>query len=203
MKKVLTSLFVITLIAAVFTGTIFAHNSQRQMRDYNENHHYNSETRDYNRIELNQEQLNQIADLRDDFYNQTEKLQAQIRDLKYELRNLEFRGASNKEIGEIEDQLEELLVEMDQKRAEHQQKIESVLTDEQLDLLAENRSQYQENYQRRFKDDYNRSTDNRMFLGHHNGFGPDMMGMMGWGFSGNRNGNRYHQGYGSGPGWCH
>lgn len=206
MKKLLTSLFVITLIAAVFTGTIFAHNSQRKMRDYDENHHYNSESRNYNRIDLSQEQINQIADLREDFYNQTETLQKQIRDLKYELSNLEFRGASNREIGQIEDELEELLAEMDEKRIEHQQKMESVLTDEQLDLLAENRDQYQENYERRFDQDYNRGNANHMFLGHHNSFGSGMMGMMGWGFSGrdnNPSGRSYNQNYGYGPGWCH
>lgn len=201
MKKLLTTLFVLTLVTAVFTGPIFAHNLQRQMGHYNNDHHYNSETRNYNRIELSQDQIDQIAKIREDFYNQTEEIRTQIRDLKYKLNNLEFRGASRAEIGEVEDQIEELLIKMDEKRANNQEKMESVLTEKQLDLLAENRS----SYDRGFTDDSARGYSDQMFLGHHNNFGPGMMGMMHWGSFENRDGNRnnrdYNRGYGSG--WCH
>jgi Spy/CpxP family protein refolding chaperone len=175
---------------------------------------YNMSERDsqvgYNRIELSEEQINEIADLRDEFYNETEELRDQLRDLNRELRDLEFRGASNAEIGEAEDRIEEILVQMDEQRAANQENIAEVLTEEQLNLIEENRLNNQERFQGRYNNEFghhsNRNYDRNGYSRFDDGFGH---GMMGRGFFGNRNdgfrsGRNFNdRGFGFGAGWCH
>lgn len=148
MKKLLSILLVLAFVVTVFTGGIFAHGPQSKMGSSANQPRFNEDSREfgigYNRIELSEEQINEIADLRNEFYNETEELRDQLRDLNYELRELEFRGASNAEIGEVEDKIEEVLVQMDEKRVSNQEKIESVLTEDQLALIEENRLNYED-----------------------------------------------------------
>ena len=143
MKKLLAALLVMTFVVTVFTGGIFAQGSKTMMGSANNQPRYNADGREYgagyNRVELSEEQINEIADLRNEFYNETEELRDQLRDLNRELRDLEFRDASNAEIGEVEDRIEEVLIQMDEKRTANQEKMESILTEEQLNLIEENR----------------------------------------------------------------
>jgi len=90
--------------------------------------------------------------------------------------------------------------------------MESVLTEEQLNLIEENRLNSEERFQGRFNNDfgpgsqrsYGRVGDSRF----NSGFGH---GMMGRGFSGSRGdygygmmGRNYQsRDFGYGPGWCH
>ena len=218
MKKLLTSFLVMIFVLTVFSGGVFAQGPNSHMGSTNNQSGYNSDRREYNtgynRIELSEEQINEIADLREEFYNETEELREQFRDLNRELRDLEFRGASNAEIGEVEDRIEEVLIELDEKRISNQEKIESVLTEEQLNLADENRFNAQERYEEGFNNDFrNRSQRSYSRDGYSrfdNYFGH---GMMGRGFSGRRydgfrGGRSYNNrdfGYGPsyGPGWCH
>lgn len=214
MKKVLAAFLLVMVLGTVFTGVVFAQGFNSKMGA--DNHPgYNMRDRDfgegYNRIELSQEQINEIADLRTEFYNETEELRDQLRDLNRELRDLEFRGASNAEIGEIEDQMEEVLVKMDEKRISNQKKIEAVLTEEQQNLIEENRQNYEGYFQGHFNNNfgpeshrnYGRDGSSRFNFG----FGHHMMRS----FSGSRNGyghgmmGRNYQGRdsGYGNGWCH
>jgi Spy/CpxP family protein refolding chaperone len=185
MKKILAIFLVLTFVMTVFTGGVFAHGSQSRIGAADNQSRYQMGDRSpgigYNSIELSEEQINEIADLRDEFYNETEELRDQLRDLNRELRDLEFRGAGKAEIREVEDKMEQVLIQMDEKRIENQGKIESILTEEQLNIIEENRGNYEERYQSRF---------NNYF-----GYG---MGMMGGGFSGSRNYNDRDLGFGYG-----
>jgi len=215
MKKLLTALLVMVVLGAVFTGAVFAHGSQSNMGAANNQPRYKAGERNYgdgvgyNRIELSQEQINEIADLREEFYNETEELRDQMRDLNRELRDLEFRNASNAEIGEVEDKLENVFMQMDEKRMANQENIAEVLTEEQLNLIEENRLGNEDRFQGRFNNDFghhsNRSYGRNGHSRFNDGFGH---GMMGRGFSGNRNDgfnsrNYNDREFGYGAGWCH
>lgn len=215
MKKLLTGLLILMLVGTVFTGAVFAYGSHSKMGKSNGHYNYNGDDSGYGngylRVELSQEQIDQIADLRNDFYNETEELRDQFRDLKRELRDLEFRGASNAEIGEIEDKIETVLIKMDEKRLENQEKIKSVMNEEQLKIIEENRLNYEEGFQGRFNDNFGpKSDDNYGNRDRHSmfnsGFGHGMMrgffsGSRHHGFNGRRNFEDRNLGYG--PGWCH
>ncbi|MGM0549384.1 MAG: Spy/CpxP family protein refolding chaperone [Bacillota bacterium] len=139
MKKILAVLLVMGFIAVSFTGISFAQGPGMNSGGRN----YNSQSRGtdvgYNLVELTDSQTEKIAEFRDEFYNDTENLRDEMRNLNREIRDLEFRGASNAEIGEVEDKLEEFLTEMDEKRIDHQENLESILTDSQLETIEENR----------------------------------------------------------------
>lgn len=214
MKKLLTALLVMVVLGTVFTGAVFAHGSQSKMGAANNQPRYNSDQRNYGvgylRVELSQEQINEIADLREEFYNETEELRDQMRDLNRELRDLEFRGASNAEIGEIEDKIEAVLVQMDEKRIANQERIESVMTEEQLQQVEENRLNYEERFQGRNNNEFGpRSHMEYGRDGYANFDDRFSHRMMGRGFSGNRNDrfrssrNYNDRDFGFGGGWCH
>ena len=182
------------LVLSVVTGGVFAHGQQSNMGAANNQPRYNSDEREYgfgyNRVELSEEQINEIADLRDEFYNETEELRDQLRDLNRELRDLEFRDASNAEIGEVEDRIEEVLIQMNEKRAANQEKIESVLTEEQLNLIEENRLNYEGRFQGQNNNHFgphSNRTGRRGNSRFNDGFGHGMMGRE----------------FGYGAGWCH
>ena len=216
MKKLLATLLVMVFVVTGFTGLIFAQGSQSMMGSVNNQGSYNNEERGYrvgyNKIELSEKQINQVADLREEFYNETEELRDQLRDLNREIRDLEFRGASNAEIGEIEDKIENILIKLDEKRAANQQKMEAVLTEEQLNLIEENRLNTEDRFQDRNNNDFGLGSQRigrRGYSSFNSGFG---YGMMGRGFSGSRNNNfgygMGHRAYnnrdfGYGAGWCH
>jgi len=197
MKKLLTALLVMVVLGAVFTGAVFAHGSQSNMGAANNQPRYNAGEKNYgdgvgyNRIELSQEQINEIADLREEFYNETEELRDQMRDLNRELRDLEFRNASNAEIGEVEDKLEDIFMQMDEKRMANQENIAEVLTEEQLNLIEENRLNNEDRFQGRFNNGFghhsNRSYGRNGSSRFNDGFGHGMMGRE----------------FGYGAGWCH
>lgn len=125
-------------IAVSFAGVGFAQGSGMNSGGRN----YNSQAKGtgvgYNLVELTDSQTDKIAEFRDEFYNDTEELRDEMRNLNREIRDLDFRGASNAKIGEIEDKLEEVLTEMDEKRIDHQENIESILTASQLESIEEN-----------------------------------------------------------------
>jgi len=91
-------------------------------------------------------QIEKIMGFRDEFYNDTEELRNELRSLIREIRNLEIRGASDAEIREVEDKLEQVLSKINEKRIEYQKNIESILTDSQLETIEENYFNFQETF---------------------------------------------------------
>ncbi|MFN2341082.1 MAG: Spy/CpxP family protein refolding chaperone [Halanaerobium sp.] len=205
MKKILTVLLVMAFVVTLFTAGVFAQGPQSKMGAANNQPRYNMSDRDfgvgYNRVELSEDQINEIADSREEFYNETEELRDQLRDLNREIRDLEFRGASNAEIGEVEDRIEAVLVQLDEKRITNQQKMESVLTEEQLNLIEENRLNSEERFQGRFNNEFgsrSQKSGSRGYSRTDDDFDRDMMGR---GFSGSRDEN--NRDFGHSPGWRH
>ncbi|PTX17778.1 MULTISPECIES: Spy/CpxP family protein refolding chaperone [Halanaerobium] len=88
-------------------------------------------------------QIEKIMGFKDEFYNDTEELRNELKSLIREIRDLEFRGASDSEIREVEDKLEQVLSKINEKRIEYQKNIESILTDSQLETIEENHFNFQ------------------------------------------------------------
>ena len=168
MKKLLLTLLVTVLLVGLGAGATMAQGPQagkgigsagNQMNNFSQNR---SQGMGLFQVELSGSQINEIADLRDDFYNSTSDLRDERRDLNREIRDLEFRGASNAEIGEVEDKLEEIDAEFEAKREVHLAEMKSILTDEQLESIEE----FQSEYGRRLDDGFvrgarNNSTNNK------------------------------------------
>ena len=198
MKKILTGVLVMTFLVTAFVGLTYAHGPQGK-GGYNSG--YNANPGDYGigyrQIELTESQLDKISEYREEFYNESEELREKLRDLNWELRDLYMTDASNEEIGAVEDRIEAALEELEQMRAANQEKIESILTEEQLQQIEENRV----SFERRFEDeDFDRFgrgySDNRFNdrFSYRSHMGP---GMMGQGFN-----NNFGPYGGYGPGAC-
>ncbi|MFW6029940.1 MAG: Spy/CpxP family protein refolding chaperone [Halanaerobiales bacterium] len=148
MKKLVLTLLVTALLVALSAGVTMALGPQackgmgsagRQVNNFSQNR---SQGMGLFQDELSDSQIDEAADLREDFYNSTSDLRDERRDLNHEIRNLEFRGASNAEIGEVEDKLEEIEAEFEAKREEHIAEMQSILTDEQLESIEEFQSEH-------------------------------------------------------------
>ncbi len=209
MKKLLTGFLVMTFVVTAFVGMTYAQGPQGKYGGG-----YNDDARYYGvgirQIELAESQINKMSEYRAEFYNESEELRDQLRELNWELRDLYMKNATNEEIGRVKDEIEVLTEELYQMRTANQEKIQSILTDEQLQMIEEN-SAYLQN---RFDDDrfgrFNRDSQ----------FGPGMMDGrsgyrsfqgrnfdQGYGMRSGMMGNRFNQGFGSfngyGPGFCY
>ena len=162
MKKLVLTLLVTALLVGLGAGVTMAQGPQaargmgsagRQMNSFSQNR---SQGMGLFQVELSDSQIDEAADLREDFYNSTSELRDERRDLNREIRDLEFRGASNAEIGEVEDKLEEIDAEFEVKREEHIAEMELILTDEQLENIEE------------FQSEYGRRLDDGFFRGYGN-----------------------------------
>jgi len=168
MKKLVLTLLVTALLVSLGAGAIMAQGPQagkgmgaagNQINNFSQNR---SQGMGLFQVELSDSQIDEIADLRDDFYNSTSDLRDERRDLNREIRDLEFRGASNAEIGEVEDKLEEIDAEFEVKREEHIAEMESILTDEQLESIEEFQSEYSRGLDNGFvRGARNNSTNNK------------------------------------------
>jgi len=162
MKKLVLTLLVTALLVGLGAEATMAQGPQagqgmgsagRQVNNFSQNR---SQGMGLFQVELSDSQIDEAADLRDDFYNSTSDLRDERRDLNREIRDLEFRGASNAEIGEVEDKLEEIDAEFEVKREEHIAEMELILTDEQLENIEE------------FQSEYGRRLDDGFFRGYGN-----------------------------------
>ncbi len=199
MKKLLTGVLVMAFLVTAFVGLTYAHGPMAKGG-------YNANTGDYGvgyrQIELTESQLDKVSEYREEFYNESEELREELRDLNWELRDLHMTDASNEEIGAVEDRIEAALEEIEQMRAANQEKIESILTEEQLQQIEENRTNLERRFQDGNSDRYGRGFSDNRFEDRFTSrpqMGPGMMN----GFRGRANfqGRSSRRGFGSmGPG---
>ncbi|RCW47773.1 MULTISPECIES: Spy/CpxP family protein refolding chaperone [unclassified Halanaerobium] len=164
----------------------------------------------YQSVELTENQIDRISELREEYYNETDELRDQLRNLRWNLRDLYLKGASNEEIGAIENEIEVIVEKLAKMRGKHQQDIEALLTEEQLQEIENNRNNFGQRFEAR---DYGRFDAH---YGPHGSYGPGIRGRnffgrgnynnfghwMGRGFN---DFNRYpgYGHYGMGPGFCY
>lgn len=209
MKKLATGLLVMTFLVTAFVGMTYAQGPQAKHGGG-----YSDDAQNYGvgsrQIELTESQIDKMSEYRAEFYNESEEIRDQLRELNWELRDLYMKDVSNEEMGRVKDEIEVLAEEMNEMRTANQEKMQSILTDEQLEMIEENRASFQS----RFDDDrsgrFNRDSQ----------FGPGMMDGrsgsrsfqgrdfdQGYGMRHSSRGNRFNQKFdgfsGYGPGFCH
>ena len=143
MKEILKVSLFIGFITVILTGVSFAQGLRINSDVKNHNSQATSEGVGYKSVELTDYQIEKIMGFKDEFYNDTEELRNELKSLIREIRDLEFRGASDSEIREVEDKLEQVLSKINEKRIEYQKNIESILTDSQLETIEENHFNFQ------------------------------------------------------------
>lgn len=183
MKKIITGILVMTFLITAFVGMTYA---QRPMGRTNFDQRQSSMHLDqrgfgmsFEQIDLSESQIDRMAELREDFYNDSSQLREELRALNWEIRDLRLKNASNTEIGAVQDEIEIIVSELNLMRTELQERMQNLLTDEQLAQVESNFN----NFQGRFGDRDFRA--NRHSSLRTNRF--------------NQKGNRSNFGFG----WCH
>ncbi|MFW6280647.1 MAG: Spy/CpxP family protein refolding chaperone [Halanaerobium sp.] len=187
MKKLLTVFLVLTFVLTAFVGMTYAKGSQGKYGRVNSDEARSYGTA-YRQIELTESQIDKISEYRAEFYDESEELRDQLRELNWELRDLYLKNASNEEMGRIKDEIEVVAEDLSQMRAANQDKIKSILTDEQLEIIEENRTSSQNRFDDHRFGRFNKDSQS----------GPGMMNR--------KSGSRNFQGRnfdGHGPGFCH
>ncbi|GAB6100562.1 hypothetical protein JCM16358_24410 [Halanaerocella petrolearia] len=95
---------------------------------------------DYYQYQLNlsDDQLNQIEELRDEYYHQAEDIMDQLRDKNYELHELYFeQNASRDKVVGLQEEVNGLRNKLIKLRTNFYWKLRNVLTDDQLEQFAD------------------------------------------------------------------
>lgn len=152
MKKILIGVLVLSFLVTAFVGMTYA---QRPMNRENFNHRhdglYHSQRAvgmmgfgmNFEEINFTESQIDRMSELREEFYNDSSQLREDLRALNWEIRDLRLKNASNAEIGAVQDEIEVILSELNEMRFEMQEKMQNLLTDEQLELLEAREDAYQ------------------------------------------------------------
>lgn len=93
---------------------------------------------DFNVLNLEEEQLDQIEDLRDDFFDQREEVIEELSEKRLSLREAILEGLTEQEIADLETELAELQNQLTELRTEHLKNMRNVLDEEQINMLLEN-----------------------------------------------------------------
>lgn len=153
--------------------------------------YYNNQAQpgyNYQPMDLTEEQEEELAKLRDEYFAKTDELRIELRDINWEMRDLYGEEDSSEEFDLLEEKMNGIYDQLEEIQADHQEKVTAILTEEQLEELEEN--SYGQNFR-----------------------GPGMMGyglgMMGYGpgqmhnFMGNRFNSGFNRGFGMGRGFCY
>ncbi|ADQ14451.1 Spy/CpxP family protein refolding chaperone [Halanaerobium hydrogeniformans] len=147
MKKILTGILVLTFLITAFVGMTYA---QRPMDRANHDQQQGSmhfaqrgSGMGYQELDLTESQVDRMSELREEFYNDTSELREELRALNWEMRDLRLKNASNAEIGAVQDEIDVIVSQLNEKRLEMQENMHNYLTDEQLALIEEARSDFQ------------------------------------------------------------
>src|SRR6056297_2167478 len=105
MKKLLTGFLVMTFVVTAFVGMAYAQGPQGKYGGFNSNDASNYGI-GYRQIELTESQIDKMSEYRAEFYNESEEVRDQLRELNWELRDLYLKNASNEEIGRVKDQIQ-------------------------------------------------------------------------------------------------
>ncbi len=142
MKKIIISTLVLSLIIlGIGALNVSAHGNQGGV---GQGYRFDDSQRPYyqqneaNYLDLEEDQLEEIADFRDEFFDKREDLVEELQDKRYELREAIITDESDDVISKIESEVSDLQNQVTTARTEYLKKIRTVLTEEQINMIIEN-----------------------------------------------------------------
>ncbi len=170
MKKIIVTTLVLSLVVlGVSVGTVDAHGGFGQGSRFQDNQTRPYYQQDQALIDLEEEQLEELTVIREEFFEKREELVNDLQEKRYELRKELFIDESSDKVIELNEEIAELQTMINENRDEYLINMRNILNDEQIEVLLEN-EEYRLNAGFGM---YN----NRQF----NSFGPHHMG--GFGFN--------------------
>ena len=141
MKKIIISTLVLSLIIlGIGVLDVSAHGNQGgagQGYKFDDSQRPYFQQNEVN-LDLEEEQLEEIADFRDEFFDKREDLVEELQDKRYELREAIITDESEDEISKLESEVSDLQNQVTTARTEYLKNMRSVLTEEQINMIIEN-----------------------------------------------------------------
>ena len=194
MKKIISTVLVLGLLVAGFSLSIDAFGGPQGgpgNKGYNQNR--SQVTSDYNNpLDLSEEQIDQMEGIRDDFYSNREELQEKLQETNYELKEVLRENGSDGEVASLRTKINNLQSDITNLRINYWEKVQNVLTDEQVAEMKELEEEYGK-------------VGFGMYGGMNSRFGysdqGNFQGGFGRGVKGNRNYNYSRRGFRTNCGW--
>ncbi|WP_408956411.1 Spy/CpxP family protein refolding chaperone [Natroniella sp. ANB-PHB2] len=159
MNKRIVSLVIVFILLAGFSNLGYGMMRGRNHRGY--------EAKDWDNLNLSQEESREIERLTDDHYRQIREISYQLRDKRYQLHDLYFDAeVSNNRIEEQQTEVKKLQGELDSLRADYKLYLRDILTTEQLNMLS---AKGQSDCHRSFRREKRGSNFSHMGRGYHGG----------------------------------
>lgn len=142
MKKLIVTTMILSLIV-LGTGTFLVEaqmgpgGAGQGYRMHNTPNLYYQQN-NFNVLNLEEEQLDQIEDLRDDFFDQREEVIDKLSEKRLSLREAILKGLTEQEIANLETEVGKLQNHLTELRTEHLKNMRNVLNEEQINILLEN-----------------------------------------------------------------
>ncbi|MCF8001500.1 MAG: hypothetical protein K9K76_06570 [Halanaerobiales bacterium] len=170
MKKIIVTTLVLSLVVLGFGAlTVGAHGGGAgQGAMYNNvNQSPNYQQNNVNRLALEDEQLEKITNLQEEYFYQRDELTERLRNKRVELRSEILKDESDERITTIENEIENIQKQIIEAQKEYLNDMRSVLDEEQLNMILE--------------EDYRIGLGNRSFGPRAQGFSYNRSPMYGFG----------------------
>lgn len=119
MRKIRISLSIVVVLMLITASASWAQRNPRSRMMY------------FNGLDLTEEQINKIQEMRLDFQKEILELRTQLQGQYLALRSLNLKGEPQEKIDDKISQIEKLSLELEQKYLAHRDQIRELLTDEQ------------------------------------------------------------------------
>lgn len=90
-----------------------------------------------NAIDLNEEQIDEVEELKEEFFDNKGDLIEELQDKRLLLREAILEEEDGT-VTELEDEISELRTEIDEARTDYLNSLKSILTEEQIEMISEN-----------------------------------------------------------------
>ncbi|MCF8009406.1 MAG: Spy/CpxP family protein refolding chaperone [Halanaerobiales bacterium] len=151
MKKIIVSTLILSLVvlgvgnyvvdAFGGPGGGFRFDNDIQRPYYNQ-----TQTQTNSVLELSEEQLDQIYEMREEFFTNRVEITEMLQEKRFELRDEILKNESSEKISELEEEIAVLQEKINQTREDYLTQIREILTEEQINILVESESGFALNY---------------------------------------------------------
>lgn len=135
MKKVISYVLVLGLLVAGFSMTTSAFGGSHHERGFNQNRQVSAKVgTNYNAnpLELTEEQLDELGDIRDDFFDKREDKREELQETNFDLRELLLNDGSDEKVASHRTKLNNLQSDINNLRINYWKDVKNVLNEEQI-----------------------------------------------------------------------
>lgn len=139
MKKIIVTTLVLSLVVlGISAGIVDAHGGFGQGNRSQDNQTRPYYQQDQALLELEEEQLEELNTIREEFFEKREELVNDLQEKRYELREELFIDDSSNRVTELNNEIAELQIMINENRTQYLIDMKNILNDEQIEVLLEN-----------------------------------------------------------------